>query len=52
METDLRAASMIVDAQSTVSWAVIAAGVVGAAALAAPLRDGTWNDRGLTPPPI
>jgi hypothetical protein len=34
METDLRAASMVVDAQSAVSWGAIAAGAVGAAALA------------------
>src|ERR1700751_6166260 len=34
METDLRAASMMVDAQSAVSWGAIAAGAVGAAALA------------------
>ena len=34
METDLRAASPIVDAQSAVSWGAIAAGAVGAAALA------------------
>jgi hypothetical protein len=34
METDLRPASTIVDAQSAVSWAAIAAGAVGAAALA------------------
>ena len=34
METDLRAASTIVDAQSAVSWGAIAAGAVGAAALA------------------
>ena len=33
METDLRAASTIVDAQSAVSWGAIAAGAVGAAAL-------------------
>jgi hypothetical protein len=34
METDLYPASTIVDAQSGVSWAAIAAGAVGAAALA------------------
>src|SRR3984885_2756650 len=34
METDLRAASTIMDAQSAVSWGAIAAGAVGAAALA------------------
>jgi hypothetical protein len=34
METDLRAAPMIVDAQSAVSWGAIAGGAVGAAALA------------------
>jgi hypothetical protein len=34
METDLRVASTIVDAQSAVSWGAIAAGAVGAAALA------------------
>jgi hypothetical protein len=34
METDLRAASTIVDAQSAVSWGATAAGAVGAAALA------------------
>jgi hypothetical protein len=34
MESDLRAASTIVDAQSGVSWAAVAAGAVGAAALA------------------
>ena len=34
METDLRTASTIVDAQSAVSWGAIAAGAVGAAALA------------------
>jgi hypothetical protein len=34
METDLRAASAVVDAQSAVSWGAIAAGAVGAAALA------------------
>ena len=34
METDLRAASTVVDAQSAVSWGAIAAGAVGAAALA------------------
>jgi hypothetical protein len=34
METDLRPASTIVDAQSAVSWGAIAAGAVGAAALA------------------
>ena len=34
MESDLRAASTIVDAQSAVSWGSIAAGAVGAAALA------------------
>src|ERR1700692_4851421 len=34
MESDLRAASTIVDAQSAVSWGAIAAGAVGAAALA------------------
>jgi hypothetical protein len=34
METDLRAASTIVDAQSAVSWGAIAAGAVGASALA------------------
>jgi hypothetical protein len=34
METDLRAASTITDAQSAVSWGAIAAGAVGAAALA------------------
>lgn len=34
METDLRAASTIVDAQSAVSWRAIAAGAVVAAALA------------------
>jgi hypothetical protein len=34
METDLRAASTIVDAQSAVSWGAIAAGAVGATALA------------------
>jgi hypothetical protein len=33
METDLRAASTVVDAQSAVSWGAIAAGSVGAAAL-------------------
>src|ERR1700729_4112468 len=33
METDLRAAPTIVDAQSAVSWGAIAAGAVGAAAL-------------------
>src|SRR6202167_2718244 len=33
METDLRGASTIVDAQSAVSWGAIAAGAVGAAAL-------------------
>jgi len=33
METDLRAASTIADAQSAVSWGAIAAGAVGAAAL-------------------
>ena len=33
MESDLRAASTIVDAQSAVSWGAIAAGAVGAAAL-------------------
>ena len=33
MDTDLRAASTIVDAQSAVSWGAIAAGAVGAAAL-------------------
>ena len=34
MESDLRAASTVVDAQSSVSWGAIAAGAVGAAALA------------------
>jgi hypothetical protein len=34
MESDLRPASTIVDAQSAVSWGAIAAGAVGAAALA------------------
>ena len=34
METDLRAAPTIVDAQSAVSWGAIVAGAVGAAALA------------------
>jgi hypothetical protein len=34
METDLRTASTIVDAQSATSWGAIAAGAVGAAALA------------------
>ena len=34
METDLRPASMLIDAQSAVSWGAIAAGAVGAAALA------------------
>ncbi|MGB6536504.1 MAG: hypothetical protein WBF58_11150 [Xanthobacteraceae bacterium] len=34
METDLRAASTVVDAQSAVSWGAIAAGAVGASALA------------------
>src|ERR1700676_5032669 len=34
MESDLRAASTVVDAQSAVSWGAIAAGAVGAAALA------------------
>ena len=34
METDLRAASTVVDAQSAMSWGAIAAGAVGAAALA------------------
>jgi hypothetical protein len=34
MESDLRAGSTIVDAQTAVSWAAIAAGAVGAAALA------------------
>src|SRR5271156_224403 len=34
METDFRAASTVVDAQSAVSWGAIAAGAVGAAALA------------------
>ena len=34
METDLRSASTLVDAQSAVSWGAIAAGAVGAAALA------------------
>ena len=34
METDLRAASTVVDAQSAVSWGAVAAGAVGAAALA------------------
>ena len=34
METDLRAASTIMDAQSAVSWGAVAAGAVGAAALA------------------
>ena len=34
MDTDLRAAPTIVDAQSAVSWGAIAAGAVGAAALA------------------
>ena len=34
METDLRVASTVVDAQSAVSWGAIAAGAVGAAALA------------------
>jgi hypothetical protein len=34
MESDLRGASTIVDAQSAVSWGAIAAGAVGAAALA------------------
>lgn len=34
MDTDLRAASTTVDAQSAVSWGAIAAGAVGAAALA------------------
>jgi hypothetical protein len=34
METDLRAASTTVDVQSAVSWGAIAAGAVGAAALA------------------
>jgi hypothetical protein len=34
METDLRPASTIVDAQSAVSWGAVAAGAVGAAALA------------------
>jgi hypothetical protein len=34
METDLRSASTIVDAQSAVSWGAIAAGAVSAAALA------------------
>src|SRR3984957_2671374 len=33
METDLRAASTVVDAQSAVSWGAIAAGAVAAAAL-------------------
>jgi hypothetical protein len=33
METDLRPASMVIDAQSAVSWGAIAAGAVGAAAL-------------------
>jgi hypothetical protein len=34
MESDLRPASMLIDAQSAVSWGAIAAGAVGAAALA------------------
>ena len=34
METDLRPASILADAQSAVSWGAIAAGAVGAAALA------------------
>jgi hypothetical protein len=34
METDLRPASMLIDAQSAVSWGAIAAGAVGTAALA------------------
>ena len=34
METDLRPASMLIDAQSAVSWGAIAAGAVSAAALA------------------
>jgi hypothetical protein len=34
METDLRAASTVLDAQSAVSWGAIAAGAVGASALA------------------
>jgi hypothetical protein len=34
METDLRGVSTVVDAQSAVSWGAIAAGAVGAAALA------------------
>ena len=34
METDLRSASTLADAQSAVSWGAIAAGAVGAAALA------------------
>jgi hypothetical protein len=34
METGLRAASAIADAQSAVSWGAIAAGAVGAAAIA------------------
>jgi hypothetical protein len=58
METDLRAASTIVDAQSAVSWGAIAAGAVGAAALALLLiafgaglglsAVSPWNDSGVS----
>jgi hypothetical protein len=49
MESDVRPAVAIVNAQSSVSWAAVAAGAVGTAALGGELRDSTWNDRVLTP---
>jgi hypothetical protein len=58
METDLRTASTIVDAQSATSWGAIAAGAVGAAALALVLvafgaglglsAVSPWNDSGVS----
>jgi hypothetical protein len=58
METDLRAASTIVDAQCATSWGAIAAGAVGAAALALLLiafgaglglsAVSPWNDSGVS----
>jgi hypothetical protein len=60
METDLRSASTIVDAQSAVSWGAIAAGAVGAAALALLLiafgaglglsAVSPWSDSGVSAP--
>jgi hypothetical protein len=58
METELRPASTMVDAQSAVSWGAIAAGAVGAAALALVLiafgaglglsAISPWNDSGVS----